>query len=293
MKIPLLVRCLSLLAVVSVCVAAEPFNVFKKPSKSGSPSPAGPLRILTLGDSITAMFRYQMFLRDMLKAQGLEFTFVGAEGKDENKHEGHSGFAIAPIEENVTKYLTDSNANVVLLQIGINSMKHGLGQKGKLFPPFEEGGFGQGAQPGKTLDEIGATWGDKTYGSVFLTGKVNSLLDKILTHPNAPLLVVAKIPGIGLGNPLWKEQNDDADARIREFNGILEKAVKERQAKGAKIAIVDNYTPGNRAYGIGPEFTWGPEDRQKGDWVHPTNEAAMWKTMATNFAAGLNLLLKK
>jgi hypothetical protein len=172
-------------------------------------------------------------------------------------------------------------------------MNHGLGQKGKQFPPFEEGAYGQGAQAGKTLNELGATWGDKTYGSGYLTDRVNGLLDKITAHPNAPLLVVAKIPGIGLGNPLWKAQNDDADARIREFNGILEKAVKARQAKGLKIEIVDNYAPGNRAYGVGQEFTWGPEKQQSGDWVHPTRDAAIWKTMATNFAEGLNILLKK
>jgi hypothetical protein len=252
-----------------------------------------PLRVLTLGDSITAIFRYQPFLRDMLKDQSLEVTFVGAEGKDDNKHEGHSGWSIGGIEDNVTKYLTDSNANVVLLQIGVNNMNHGLGQKGKQYPPFEEGGFGHAAQPGKTLDEVGATWGDKTYGSVYLTERVNGLLDKITGHPNAPLLVVAKIPGIGLGNPIWKAQNDDADARIQEFNGILEKAVKARQAKGVKIEIVDNYALGNRAYGIGPEFTWGPEKQQSGDWVHPTRDSAAWKGMATNFAAGLNILLKK
>jgi hypothetical protein len=249
------------------------------------------LRILTLGDSITAIFRYQSFLRETLKKEGVDATFVGSEGKDENKHEGHSGWSIGQIEDKTTQYITDSNANVVLLQIGVNNMNHGLGVKGKNYPPYQDAVQAQGAQKGRTLDELGASWGDKTYGSGYLTERVNGVLDKILTHPNAPLLVVAKIPGIGLGNPLWKAENNDCDARIQEFNKILETAVKTRQAKGLKVDIVDNYALGNRAYGDGPEFTWGNQAQQSGDWVHPRPDAAAWKGMALNFAAGLRRLI--
>jgi len=278
--------CLILTSLLAGCVSA------RMPENTAPPAASPPLRILTLGDSITAIFRYQLFLRDTLKQEVVDVIFVGSEGKDDNKHEGHSGWSIGQIEEKTTQYITDSNANVVLLQIGVNNMNHGLGQKGKQFPPFEEGVYGQGAQAGKTLDELGASWGDKTYGSGYLTERVNGVLDKITAHPNAPLLVVAKIPGIGLGNPLWKAENDDADARIREFNAILEAAVKARQAKGLKVEIVDNYALGNRAYGTGPEFTWGTEAQQSGDWVHPRPDAAAWKGMATNFAAGLRRLMK-
>jgi hypothetical protein len=269
--------------------------LFSGCANADSPPALAPptLRILTLGDSITAIFRYQTFLRESLKNEGVEATFVGSLGKDDNKHEGHSGWSIGQIEDNATQYITDSNANVVLLQIGVNNMNHGLGLKGKDYPPYEENAQAQGARRGKTLNELGASWGDKTYGSGYLTDRVNGLLDKILSHPNEPLLVVAKIPGIGLGNPLWKAENDDADLRIQEFNRILENAVEARQAKGHKIEIVDNYVLGNRAYGNGPEFTWGDATQQSGDWVHPRPDAAAWKGMATNFAAGLSRLTKK
>jgi hypothetical protein len=170
---------------------------------------------------------------------------------------------------------------VVLLQIGVNNMNHGLGLKGKDYPPYQDAVQAQGAKKGRTLNGLGASWGDASYGSGYLTARVNGLLDKILTHPHAPLLVVAKIPGIGLGNPLWKAENDDCNARIREFNAILETAVKARRAKGLKVEIVDNYALGNRAYGSGPEFTWGNETQQSGDWVHPRPDAAAWKGMAT------------
>jgi hypothetical protein len=49
---------------------------------------------------------------------------------------------------------------------------------------------------------------------------------------------------------------------------------------------------GNRAYGTGPKFTWGDEKQQSGDWVHPSPDAAIWKGMATNFAAGIDRLTK-
>jgi GDSL-like lipase/acylhydrolase family protein len=279
------VGCLLLATLLSSCVLSQPI---KSPS-FGRP----PLRILTLGDSITAIFRYQPYLRERLKKEGVDAVFVGSEGKDGNKHEGHSGWSIGQIEEKATQYISDSDADVVLLQIGVNNMNHGLGLKGKDYPPYQDGAQAQGAKKGKTLDELGASWGDKTYGSGYLAARVNGLLDKILTHPNQPFLVVAKIPGVGLGNPRWKAENDDADARVREFNTILESAVKARKAKGLKVEVVDNYAPGNRAYGNGPGFTWGDEAQQSGDWVHPRPDAAAWRGMATNFAAGLRRLIKR
>ena len=197
MKFNFFSSCLLLMTILSGCVRAQTDAV-----SPADQSNTTALRVLTLGDSITAMFRYQPFLREKLKADGIEATFVGSSGEGANKHEGHSGWSIGQIEDNAVKYISESNADVVLLQIGVNNMNHGLGLKGNTYPPYKEGAQAQGAQKGKTLDELGATWGDKTYGSFYLTDRVNGLLDKITKHPNAPLLVVAKIPGNGLGNPL-------------------------------------------------------------------------------------------
>ena len=285
MKSLMFSSCLLLTNILSGCVQARPTTDSAVPERQITQ-----LRILTLGDSITAIFRYQPFLRAELQENGREVFFVGSQGQSENKHEGHSGWSIGQIEDNVSKYIADANPNVVLLQVGINNMNHGLGLKGKSYPPYKEDEQAQGGQKGRTLNELGANWGDKSYGTGYLTDRVNGLLDKILNHPNAPLLVVAKIPGIGLGNPLWKSENDDVDTRVQEFNRILEAAVKARQSKGLKVEIVDNYVLGNRGYGIGPEFTWGNEVQQSGDWVHPRPDAAAWKGMATNFSEGLRRL---
>jgi len=246
-----------------------------------------PLRVLTVGDSITAANKYQAFLRTKLANEGVTATFVGSQGTSPTQHEGHSGWQIGGINDNVTTYLTNSNANVVLLQIGVNNMNHGLGLRGVNYPPYQANVAAQAAQPGKTLNEIGATWNDPTYGSGYLTKQVGELLDKILNHANAPTLIVAKIPGIGLGNPSYQSENNDCDARIREYNGILEAAVKTRQDSGKKIRIVDNYALGNRAYGTGPTYTWGDSSQQTGDWVHPRPDSAAWEGMATNFFNGM------
>ena len=273
-------------ALLSGCVREQAVAV------SATKNEGAELRVLTLGDSITAMFRYQPFLREELQKESKKIVFVGNEGEGEARHEGHSGWSIGQIEDKTTQYISDARPDVVVLQIGINNMNHGLGLKGKNYPPFEDDAPAQGAQAGKTLDELGKTWGDKAYGSGYLTARVNGLLDKILTHPAAPLLVVAKIPGVGGGNPKWKLQNNDCDGRVREFNAILETAVEARQKKGLPVAIVDNYALGNREAGSGPEFTWGDQTQQSGDWVHPRPDAAAWKGMAANFAAGLQQLVK-
>jgi hypothetical protein len=67
------------------CAAAQ--------TTESAPAPAekAALRVLTLGDSITAAFRYQPFLREALKDKGVQVTFVGSQGEGEKKHQGHSG----------------------------------------------------------------------------------------------------------------------------------------------------------------------------------------------------------
>jgi hypothetical protein len=138
---------------------------------------------------------------------------------------------------------------------------------------------------------VGKSWGDGTYGSGYLTQRVSGLLSTNLESSSARLWSLPRSRHWA-GQPEWKANNDDADARIKEFNAILEAAVRARQVKGFRVETVDNYALGNRAYGNGPEFTWGSEEQQSGDWVHPRPDASAWKGMATNFAAGLNQLLK-
>src|SRR5687768_12220975 len=54
------------------------------------------LQIMTVGDSITALFQYQPRLKTLLNADTHQVTFVGKEGTAPNKHEGYSGENISP-----------------------------------------------------------------------------------------------------------------------------------------------------------------------------------------------------
>lgn len=261
-------------------------------SDAAPPSSASaPLRVLTVGDSITAIFRYQKTLRDRLNKGGHSAVFVGSQGTGDDKHEGRSGWQIGQIEDNLVEWLDDAKPNVVLLQIGTNNMNHGLGLKGKTYPPYQEDAQAQAAQPGATLDAVGATWGDKTYGTKYLKERIDGVLDKILAHPSKPVLVVAQIPPIGRGNPKYQKENDDCVARIREYNAMLKDAVDARSKAGKPIALVDNFSGTNRDYGTTPKHTWGDEKSQSGDWVHPRPDAEAWSQMGDNFFQGLQELI--
>jgi hypothetical protein len=254
-------------------------------------SPSAPLRVLTAGDSLTAIFRYQKTLRDLLKKDGRNVVFVGSQRAGDDRHEGRSGWQIGQLEDNLVQWLDDAQPNVVLLQIGTNNMNHGLGLKGKAYPPYQEEAQAQAAQPGATLNAVGATWGDKTYGTKYLKVRIDGVLDKILTHSSKPMLVVAQIPPIGRGNAKYQKENDQCVARIREYNTMLKNAVEARRAAGQTIELVDNFSNTKRDYGTTPEHTWGDEESQAGDWVHPRPNAAAWNEMGSNFYQGFNKLL--
>jgi hypothetical protein len=259
---------------------------------TGNPSPdaaeaGSTLRILTVGDSLTAIFRYQRTLRDRLKTDGRNAVFVGSQGAGDDKHEGHSGWQIGQLEDNLVQWLDDAKPNVVLLQIGTNNMNHGLGLKGKAYPPYEEEAAAQAAQPGATLDAVGATWGDKTYGTTYLKERIDGVLDKILAHSSKPLLVVAQIPPIGRGNAKYQKENDQCVTRIQEYNSMLKNAVEVRRKAGKTIELVDNFSGANRDYGTTPKHTWGDEKSQSSDWVHPRPNAEAWSQMGDNFFRAL------
>jgi hypothetical protein len=251
------------------------------------------LRILTVGDSLTAIFRYQKTLQDLLKKDGRNAVFVGSQGAGDDRHEGHSGWQIGQLEDNLVQWLDDAKPNVVLLQIGTNNMNHGLGLKGKAYPPYQEEAQAQAAQPGATLDAVGATWGDKTYGTKYLKQRIDGVLDKILTHPSKPLLVVAQIPPIGRGNAKYQKENDQCVARIQEYNALLKNAVEARRKDDKPVELIDNFSGTKRDYGTTPKHTWGDENAQSSDWVHPRPDAEAWSQMGNNFFQGLRKLVAR
>jgi lysophospholipase L1-like esterase len=114
--------------------------------------PAAPVRIMCVGDSITAgytdnpswnvpfQFGYRSGLYTRLSAAGYPFQFVGASAEpwngvfgtptntpspdlrtvDQDHHRGYGGWGTAGILSNIAGWLTTDNPDVVLLMIGIN-----------------------------------------------------------------------------------------------------------------------------------------------------------------------------
>ena len=121
-------------------------------AENAAPAPAKPLRILCVGDSITAgytdnptwdvpfEFGYRQGLFERLQKAGYQFQFVGdspepwdgrfglpknspspdlrAIGQD--RHEGHGGWNTAQVLQHIDQWIAKSQPDIVLLMIGIN-----------------------------------------------------------------------------------------------------------------------------------------------------------------------------
>lgn len=88
---------------------------------------ATPVRIMPLGDSLTAQGEARQFLKEKLTAAGFSFEFVGSQGGPELRHEGHSGYTIGPdtskpgsLADNIATWIPDAKPDVILLLIGNN-----------------------------------------------------------------------------------------------------------------------------------------------------------------------------
>ena len=98
---------------------------------SAEPTYGSPLRIMPLGDSITAgvgsvtRSSYRIDLYRRLVAAGMNVDFVGSQhdgqGGDDD-HEGHPGWAITRLSTHVDGWLARYRPDVVLLHVGTNDM---------------------------------------------------------------------------------------------------------------------------------------------------------------------------
>ncbi|MFI1971492.1 FG-GAP-like repeat-containing protein [Streptomyces cinnamoneus] len=86
------------------------------------------LAVMPLGDSITwgagssTRNGYRFALRDKLASHTDSLQFVGSVRTNGADHEGHSGWQIADLSENIERWLPAADPNVVLLHIGTNDM---------------------------------------------------------------------------------------------------------------------------------------------------------------------------
>ncbi len=103
-----------------------------------SAASAAPVRIMPLGDSLTAGIAtdpndaaYRDSLEDRLVAGGYSFDFVGSQNKGpatlaDKDNEGHGGFTIDDIKASVNGWLSASAPDYVLLMIGTNDIRQSV-----------------------------------------------------------------------------------------------------------------------------------------------------------------------
>ncbi|MFD5319616.1 SGNH/GDSL hydrolase family protein [Streptomyces sp. NPDC127098] len=98
---------------------------------AAQPGAAAGVRVMPLGDSITDGFNvpggYRIGLWDRLVAAGTTVDFVGSMSNGpsslgDRDHEGHSGWTIAGIDGNVSRWLSTYAPQTILLHIGTNDI---------------------------------------------------------------------------------------------------------------------------------------------------------------------------
>lgn len=106
--------------VLALLILAVGTFVLARPAWAGT-------RIMMLGDSLTLQGEGREPLHAMLVAGGFDFEFVGSEGVDPLKHEGHGGYTIGPDQSkpgslfaNVDRWIPAARPDVIFLLVGNN-----------------------------------------------------------------------------------------------------------------------------------------------------------------------------
>ncbi|TCC48534.1 hypothetical protein E0H73_42770 [Kribbella pittospori] len=121
------------LTVLIATAALLPAGVRSFPEKGESPwQQSAPVQVMPLGDSNTAgadsaRGGYRTDLWQLLAADGWQVDFVGSVSSGgpalpDKNHEGHGGWTIQQIHDNVIGWLNTYQPQIVLLQIGTNDM---------------------------------------------------------------------------------------------------------------------------------------------------------------------------
>ena len=168
------------------------------------------IKIMPLGASITMGYGssdengYRLELRNLLVYSGYDVDFVGSLENgtfEDQQHEGHGGYNINQVKNNVYNYLNNNPAQIILVHIGTNNITD--------------------TNSYTTPDEIAA------------------LLDEIdrWENDNAPVIVV--LPEIINRNCITDVTPCDASKWTTEFNDNVVGMAEARIASGDRLIIVD------------------------------------------------------
>lgn len=189
--------------------------------------PAGPVRILPLGDSLTLGFGsategagteggYRVRLAELLAAAGVDFDFVGSQSHGpaslaDKDHEGYNGYSVAQVGEMAGPALAAYDPAIVLLLAGTNDQI-------TFVPPSQP--------PAGAAEDMEA------------------LLEQLHSASPAIRIIVAKVIPLSF----------NAEG-VEEFNALLDPLVERQRERGVHVELVDMYAIGTEllsADGIHP-----------------------------------------
>lgn len=199
-----------------------------EPEPDPDPDPTDPgeteLRIMPLGNSITEAVGYRLPLWHLLTNAGFEVEYVGSQSSPhpnlpDDDHEGHGGWYISHIAQNVNDWLARYQPNFILLMIGTNDVAW------------------WSARSGEQIAEAH-----------------NKLVGQILDNSSSDTWVlVASIPP--QSSKTIEPNNVDRAQLARNLNAEMERHMKQRIDNGENVYFVDMHsqlTTGHLTDGIHP-----------------------------------------
>lgn len=169
-----------------------------------------PAKVMPLGDSITEAFGYRLKLWNKLSEHDISIDYVGSQSDPhpdlpDTDHEGHGGWNIKNISQEVNGWLSTYNPDIILLMIGTNDLAWWTTKNG---------------------EEVAEAHAD--------------LVDQILANSsNGTELVVASIPP--QSSKIIEPNNVDRAQLVKDFNTAMQKKMQQRIDNGKPIHFVDMY----------------------------------------------------
>jgi len=195
-------------------------------------SPANPVKIMAIGDSITddCVFNgaWRQYLQPLLDASGYPFTFVGrvqsapSGSFTQTHHEGYCGAVIAPPGVLTSPVNGYAGTNVYLLKIVADALTN--------------------ATPDLVLVLIGANdIGRGRNPWQVATNDLPALLDIIFSNAPHANVILAKITS--LNNAFAGSLNYGAYyTNVSIYNAALQAVVNQRRARGQNVSLADMFS---------------------------------------------------
>ena len=186
--------------------------VVTEAAKPPTTPPEGEVKVMPLGDSITEAFGYRIPLWNQLTDAGYEINYVGSQTEPhpdlpDPRHEGHGGWYIGHIAENVNDWLAAYEPDYILLMIGTNDV----------------------------------AWWNPNDGATIAEDHA-ALVDQILQNsPDATQLLVASIPP--QSSELIGPNDVDRAELAKDFNEAMEQQMRRRIEDDQPITFVDMHSP--------------------------------------------------